>query len=133
MFTLTDDEVEFFNIPAHNKTRGYFIEGVDYDHWHFYPQRGTIGSDDFQMPNFTDGHDHGYDCSRRGPSEGWVPERNEIKLPVETAVTLLRELRAIQKDLEGLSEPKKGDDRRQARLILYWRLDQTIQKLGKTV
>lgn len=113
---LTNREVEALNIYSVNETKLYFEDGIDYELWKYFPSQGTLGEPSYHAGYFTDGHDHGFECCHREPVEGWVPEKGTLEIPVSTAVGILRDLQKAQDLLRAVSDPKRREDREQARL-----------------
>lgn len=108
---LTRTEVETLGLPAENKTRLRFEDGIDWDLWRFSPGFG-----------FSDGHDYG---SHGGfiPDEGWELTVTEVTIPVDRLVALTRGLQTLQQEVLRVPGATKKTDR----LGAAWELR---QKLG---
>ncbi len=114
---LTRHEVEILGLPAENKTRLRFEDGIDWDLWRYSPDFG-----------FTDGHDYGaYGGSI--PDEGWELTVTEVTIPVERLVALTRGLQALQQDASKVPEYSKKADRQAAAYDLRQKLGTLLADL----
>lgn len=106
MSLLIRDDVVLLNRRATNLTRARVEDGVDWDHWRFYP------ATDGREGEFSDGHDYaGYPCA---PLSGWVLDKETIALPADAVLVVLRGLDEAHVGTEAIARPARRVDREAA-------------------